>query len=555
MLKGKVSFSRFTACLMALIFLSSGEAIAQVDLGNLSGNFQLDAQYYIQDTLIGTPEFPEKLGSNSYMNLLYTRGNFRAGVRFEAYLPTLQGYFRERGGGLGHRFIEYNSKMLDVTLGTFYEQFGSGMSLRTYEQWGLGFDNALDGARVRLRPYKGIEIKGLVARQRTATSPTIQNPGEGLVRAADLELSLNDLIPAMDSIKTRIRLGGSFVSRFQKDADPIYILPQNVGLYGARLNFSHTAFNFGVEYVHKINDPSTVNNLIYKPGSGLLVQATYSQKGLGISLTAKRIDNLDFRSDRSATFNNLNLNYLPPQSKQHTYRLPTLFPYATQAMGEMAIQLEILYKIKSGSKIGGKYGTNLTFNFSRIHGLKTTPSAEPEMGYTAPFFGASKNVYFQDINLEISRKFNKVWKATVQYVYITYDKSLFNQLTGLKSSHEVHSHVAVADVSYHPHKKHTLRLELQHAYTKQEFGSWAMALLEYNFSPHWFVSFFDEWNYGNDDVNKRLHYYSGLVGFNYNNYRITGGYGRQRAGVLCVGGVCRQVPASNGFSLSITGSF
>jgi hypothetical protein len=32
-------------------------------------------------------------------------------------------------------------------------------------------------------------------------------------------------------------------------------------------------------------------------------------------------------------------------------------------------------------------------------------------------------------------------------------------------------------------------------------------------------------------------------------------YGKQRAGIFCVGGVCRNVPASNGFAISITSSF
>jgi len=32
-------------------------------------------------------------------------------------------------------------------------------------------------------------------------------------------------------------------------------------------------------------------------------------------------------------------------------------------------------------------------------------------------------------------------------------------------------------------------------------------------------------------------------------------YGRQRAGIFCVGGVCRQVPAANGLTLSVTSTF
>jgi hypothetical protein len=33
------------------------------------------------------------------------------------------------------------------------------------------------------------------------------------------------------------------------------------------------------------------------------------------------------------------------------------------------------------------------------------------------------------------------------------------------------------------------------------------------------------------------------------------GYGKRREGVFCIGGVCRAVPATNGFEISITSSF
>lgn len=61
-----------------------------IDLGQIHGNFQADFQYYNPDSLIGAPIVPEKIRSNGFMNLIYTRGNFTAGVRFESYLNVLQ---------------------------------------------------------------------------------------------------------------------------------------------------------------------------------------------------------------------------------------------------------------------------------------------------------------------------------------------------------------------------------------------------------------------------------------------------------------------------------
>lgn len=541
---------------VVLILFSGGKAIAQdgPDLGSITGSFQSDVQYYFEDSIIGAPNFPSNIGSNSYLNLLYNRGPLQAGIRYEAYLPTLQGFFRETGSGIPYRFVRYSKDKFDITAGTFYEQFGSGMILRAYEEWGLGYDSNIDGVRVKFKPVNGLELTGLMGRQRNAFSNKVENQSAGVIRAFNADLSLNEAIPALDSMSTKIRLGGSFVSRFQTDNDPIQILPENVGAWSYRASILNGGFSLNAEFAQKINDPSTVNNLIYKTGNGLLVQAAYSRKGLGVSFSAKRIDNMDFRSDRTAAFNNLNINFMPPTTKQHTYRLATLFPYATQTTGEMGIQGEVVYQVPRETALGGKYGTTVTFNFSRLHGLNKTATADPDMGYTAEFLKPG-DLYFQDINLEISRKFSKKFKGTANFLMFDYDKFLFKQLTGFNTSEHVRAFVTIVDLSYKVKPKNTLRVELQSALTKQEFGSWAMVLAEYTIAPHWFVAAFDEYNYGNAEVDKRLHYYTGQFGYILNNYRITLGYGRQRAGVLCVGGVCRIVPASNGFTLSVSGNF
>ena len=76
------------------------------------------------------------------MNVFYTNGNFKAGMRLESYLPRIQGYpNRFDGTGLGMRYVGYANDFVDVTLGSFYEQFGAGLSLRAYEDRALGYDN------------------------------------------------------------------------------------------------------------------------------------------------------------------------------------------------------------------------------------------------------------------------------------------------------------------------------------------------------------------------------------------------------------------------------
>ena len=82
-----------------------------------------------------------------------------------------------------------------------------------------------------------------------------------------------------------------------------------------------------------------------------------------------------------------------------------------------------------------------------------------------------------------------------------------------------------------------------------------MFLIEYTIAPSWYFTVFDEYNYGNDAPERRIHYLNGSFAFIHEATRVQLGYGRQRGGLVCVGGVCRPVPASNGFFLSISSTF
>jgi hypothetical protein len=116
-------------------------------------------------------------------------------------------------------------------------------------------------------------------------------------------------------------------------------------------------------------------------------------------------------------------------------------------------------------------------------------------------------------------------------------------------------------MTYRLSRRNSLHVELQHLYTGERTGpddnegSWAMALVEYSMAPHWFIAVWDEWNYGNFDPANRQHYYGSQIGYSFAGTRITAGYARQRQGIICVGGVCRVVPANNGFSISISTTF
>jgi len=538
--------------IVACLFLNRITLAQNLNAGQIHGNFQMDAQYYNTDSSIQAFQPQDQMRMNAFANIIYTNGNFTAGVRYEAYLNALLGFLPGYSGtGLPYRFAQYKQDQFDITVGSFYEQFGSGLIFRSYEERLLGYDNAIDGVRFKFNPYKGVYLKTVYGKQRLFFG---QSPGT--VRGIDGEININELFDSsLADKKTKVIIGGSFVSKYQDPTDPTLVLPANVGSWAGRLNIIHGSLNFSTEYAYKINDPSFDNGYIYKPGEALLVQLSYSKKSFGLNLAGKYIDNMSYRSDRNQILTNCMMNYLPALSKPHTYNLAaTLYPYATQPNGEFGAQAEVLYKFKAGKPGGGKYGTTITASYAFANGLDTShiKNDTTRQGYTTKRFMWGKEVYFNDFNIELRKKISEKFKFILSYIYFQYNLEVVQGKIG-KST--VFAHIGIIDLNYKINKKNNIRLELQHLYSEQDHQSWATAVLEYSVSPHYFFALMDQYNYGNNIVEERLNYPYATIGYTRGPNRIALGYGKQRAGLFCVGGVCRPVPASNGLTINISSTF
>lgn len=556
---------KLTICVCAVAFSLSG--FSQKNQLNITGNIETTFQYLNEDTLIGANQPAEKGLLNTYMNVFATYGNFKAGLRMESYLPRIQGYpNRFDGTGIGMRYVGYENDWIDVTLGSFYEQFGSGMIFRAYEDRALGYDNLMDGGRLILRPINGVTIKGVYGYQRLSFQDGRIEHADGIVRGFDGEMNLNSTFKGLEGKALDITIGGSFMSKYQADNNDLLVLPENVGAYGGRARLRYKRFSLDGEYIIKEQDPSLDNGYIYNYGHAALFNFGYSQKGLGIILSAKSVDNMSYRSDRTKELQDVFINFLPAMNKTHTYNLvASLYPYATQPVGEIAYQAEVLYTIKRGSKLGGKYGTSINANFSTAYQPnRNTDNIDPNdssrVMYETGFFDMSDSLYWRDINVNVYRKFSKKFNLRLSYYNIILNNDVAKVTDNAKGL--IYTHIGVIEAGFKLNKKHSLRAELQALFIEDDKygnindnGNWATVLLEYNVSPHWFFSVMDQYNYGNPDADKRVHYFYGSFGYIRDATRISIGYGRQRAGLFCVGGVCRFVPASNGLTLNFTQSF
>lgn len=541
--------------LIAISFLMMLPAWSQV---TLSGSIQSDVLIPQDDEKIGTEHYKDWALTNTYVDLKLGSKYVEAGTRFEFLEYPLPGYEPEfKGWGVPHFYVKGHYKNVELTAGDYYEQFGSGFVLRTYEERSLGIDNALRGGRLKYTPVDGVTLKALSGKQRC-----YWHHNDALVSGVDLEVGLDQFIKSLESHDTHITLGGSWVNKHEDaDEDAIFIdathklkLPKFVNAWDARINFMHKGLDILAEYAQKSQDPSFDNGYHYGKGNVAMLSASYSRKGMSALLQAKRSENMSFRSRRSMSGTSSFINHLPAFTHDQTYALAAQYPYATQLDGEWAFQAEFGYSFKKGSTLGGKYGTKVKFNVSHVRGINDdyeikNPVASDRLmgsdGYKSSFFKMGET-YYQDIDVQIEKRFTRDFLLNFMYMNERYNMTVIEGHGGM-----IESNIFIADGKYKFSPKLTLRCELQYQFCDGDDGDWAFGLAELSWAPHWMFTVSDMWNCGETKV----HYYQALVTYSLKSHRIQAGYGRTDAGFNCSGGVCRWVPATRGFTFSYNYSF
>jgi hypothetical protein len=156
----------------------------------------------------------------------------------------------------------------------------------------------------------------------------------------------------------------------------------------------------------------------------------------------------------------------------------------------------------------------------------------------------SSKMKFLDFSVDVEKQWTKKFKSTLMYSLQDYHKLENSLYIGM-------SHTVVADLLYKWTGSISTRLELQYLTAKDYQKDWMAALLEVNFAPSWSIFASDMYNHGST----KKHYYNAGVSYSYKWIRVAAGYGRYRAGFICSGGVCRQLPAYTGANLTLTASF
>ena len=551
---------RLTLSLVALAAVAISASAQQViGNGQVSGSFESSSIVYTPDNKIGPLQdaqgdfVDDRFGSNNYIKVDYANGRFSAGVQMNAYLPALVGYEAYKGYKfyLASKYIQWRDKNYEILVGDIYDQLGNGLIFRSFEDRQLGINNSLEGVRASYSFGRYVTLKGMYGRPRFASEYS-----KTWVRGGDLSISLADIMKAS---AITFNIEGSYINRYQSlsqapdwlqginnatgvlKMEEYGLTTPNLNMYSGRVNFGWNGLTVRGEYAGKGKDLSDINNQTTTlPGWAALGEVGYNYKTFSVMGTFRALSNMRTPInifDGSNVYGVVNnLNYLPALTRQYTYMLANLNPYEVQAHGEMGGQIDLCYSLRSKDS-RYKYW-NFHANFSTFYSLKK------EIDYV---LNAEKHkLYWRDINIDVERQWNKKWKTLILYSF--------------QDNKDKQAHIFVGDVTHKFNRKMALRAEVQYLLSGDDQsewdglhseGDWVAGLVEFSLAPHWSFYVQDMYNIG---MTKR-HYYNGGFSYTYNRTRVQLSYGRNRAGFICSGGVCRYSPAYTGVNLMLTSSF
>lgn len=537
----------FTFCILLLFFVLFSKA-----QGYISGDLELRNDYYVKDTAIGasgTNHYDDlKSSADSWLTLNYTNNDwgFRTGIRLDMFLnsrfhnPNNDAY---TAFGVGRWFIEKDFKKMTLTGGHFYDQFGSGIAFRAYENRFLGIDNAIFGVKAKYQLNDNWFVKGFVGVRKNRLSfykPIIKGVNiEGYVPIGE-KLSLSPGIGVLN--RTMDEESMSVVAN-AINASPLesrFVPKYNTYVFTAynRLNVGNwTWFVEGAYKTHEAINVALGQPYQDKAGSVVYTSLTYSRKGFGITGQFKRTDNFQFRTspEDNQTLIRGAINFIPPINRQNSLRLPARYQPASQELEETALSLDFTY-----TPIKGK---TFNFSFSEIHKNDIN------------FESYALDNLFREIYLDFEWKISKKLKTLQGFQFVQYNQDFYEGPAALPVDVQVYS--PFFELSYKIDNKKSIRAEVQYQSAKRDFGQWMYALVEFNIAPKFSISVSDMWNFkpGPNKSSKNEHYYSVYTSYTQDQHRFFVSYVRQVEGIVCTGGICRLEPAFNGVRAGLNTSF
>lgn len=555
-------FLQLITCLLCLITLT----VQAQDKAIVSGSLQANGNFFQRDSVIGaanTPQYDRQLyGADVWMNLSCSYKGYEVGLRFDMFnnsnLLNPTGSYTDQGVGRWYAKKKFNK--LGVSAGYLYDQIGSGIIYRAYEQRPLLIDQALYGLRLTYDFTPDWQLKAFTGRQKqqfdlydailrggsiegfVSLSDTTNfsiAPGLGVVARTIGDETMDKIVTSMASYLPADRS----IPKYNTYAASLYntLSVNNITWYAEAAFKSNEVFFDPTAKKQQLVGDDTFGKLVSGNGLVLYTTMSWAKKGFGVNLEAKRTVNFDFRTDPLLRLNNGLMNFIPPMARQNTYRLTARYAAVTQFLGEQAFQADIRYAPKR----------NLQFlvNGSYIDDL-------------------DGNLLYRELFTEVIFKKKRKYTFTGGLQRVIYNQEIYFVKP---ETENIKTWVPYVDLLLKLKKKQAIRFELQYMNVntnkkkgyKVDYGDWANGLVEFTIAPHWTFTLSDMYNINpgksspkdSNGEGIKAHYPRFDVFYTYKTNRFSLSYVKQVEGIVCTGGICRLEPAFSGVKLSVNSTF
>lgn len=544
--------------LLVLCFLTSGFYASGQDKGVFSGNFQSNFSVFVLDSSIGayeSPQYTSQISSaEAWLFTNYQLKGFNVSARYDLFnnsnLLNPTGTFS--GHGLGFWQIKKSIDKLTLTAGSFYDQFGSGIVFRAYENRLIGIDYAVEGIHAKYQFNDDFFVKAFTGNQKGSGAQ-----GNRFGTSGEIVKGLNtEKVYRLKDNKGLLMIGGSLFNRTLTQGsmneiateisgydsaskfDPIYNAYSYNGYFS--LNVKNIMFSFEHNRKAKEAVRSPEGQLELLPGTINYATLSYSKKklgkkkksGFGFNAQYRRIENYQLRTSPNDLLLDGLLTYQPSLTRQASYRLLARYNAPAQDYGEEGFQASLVWTVQKGKTV--------YLNYSNVKKL------DGEQLYREYF-----------VNYE--HKFSKTFKGKIGLQSIFYNQQIYESKD--TSYHDVETITPFMELTYKLSRRNSLRMEGQYLMTDQDLGSFVNGILELNMSPHYSFSVSDMVNVSpvrqadSKVSDKVVHYWSVFGKYNIHTTSFTLAYVRQVAGVNCTGGICRIEPAFSGVRFTLTTNF
>ena len=525
--------------------------------GTITGDLMMNMNFFQSDPSIkanGNPLYDNYLsGSEGWLGLRYSNKGFTVFMRADAFNNSnlkspAQG---NTNFGLGAWSVNKEVKGLNITVGYIYDQIGSGILFRAYEDRGLLIDNALVGFELKYKLNDHIQLKGLTGQQKendlANNQLNLSQRYAPIIRAlnaeGDYSVGKAHFFPGIGVLNRTLDQTSmsSIISRISTfDSSRRFTPVYNMYAFTAYNSLTVGNFSWYIEGAYKTQEAfnNADGTLINKPGNVEYTTLGYAKKGIAINYTAKRTDDFVMRTSPNEILTNGMLNWQPIVARIRPGRLMSRYTPASQDVSELANCVDVLI---SPSDV-------MSYTFTATH-INTLENVElyregyAELNYTGwKSFGLQAGFQYMEYN-------------RVKYQSAAAETPIVNAITPF------------AELTYKINSKKSLRMEVEYMHTKQDYGSWLYAILEYNIAPKFSISVADMYNIApnsnpdnpnyeeNTPIGAGKHYPSIYMAYTKGAHRFAIAYVKQVDGINCAGGVCRYEPAFSGVKATITSSF